>query len=102
MSIIAGTLSDADIADPSENPHVARVAQFAPEHRDSDSTVICAKLESDLVGLSEDEARENSHGWRGIGARKSPDLVRIERPVFTTSRLPEEIGRKIRSGKRPV
>jgi len=56
--LYACNVAEGDIADPGKNPHVARVAQFAREHRDSDSTVICAQLESDLVGLSDTEARE--------------------------------------------
>jgi len=56
--LYACNVSENDIADPSKNPHVAKVAAFARTHRDCDHTVICAKLESDLVGLSDDEARE--------------------------------------------
>jgi ribosome-binding ATPase len=56
--LYAANVAESDIADPSANPHVARVAQYAREHLDSGSTVICAKLEADLVDLSPDEARE--------------------------------------------
>ena len=56
--LYAANVAEGDIADPSKNALVARVAQFARDHHDADSTVICAQLESDLVGLSDTEARE--------------------------------------------
>jgi hypothetical protein len=37
---------------------VQKVAKYAREHHDSESTVICAKLEFDLVGLDPTEAKE--------------------------------------------
>jgi len=56
--LYACNVAETDIADPSKNPYVAKVAQFAREHHDAGSTVICAKLESDLVDLSAEEAKE--------------------------------------------
>ncbi|HEX9781644.1 MAG TPA: redox-regulated ATPase YchF, partial [Opitutaceae bacterium] len=56
--LYACNVAEANIADPKRNPFVDRVAQFAREHHDAGSTVICAKLESDLVDLSPEEARE--------------------------------------------
>ncbi len=56
--LYACNVAESDIADPGKNPFVAKVAQFAREHHDAGSTVLCAKLESDLVDLSADEARE--------------------------------------------
>ncbi len=56
--IYAANVDENTLADPSGNPHVAEVARYAREHRDAGSTVICAKLESDLVDLSSEEAAE--------------------------------------------
>jgi GTP-binding protein YchF len=56
--LYAANVAETDIAHPEKNPYVAKVAQYAREHLDSGSTVICAKLESDLVDLGADEARE--------------------------------------------
>ncbi|RME68002.1 MAG: redox-regulated ATPase YchF [Verrucomicrobia bacterium] len=56
--LYAANVAESDIADPSKNPHVERVRQYAREHLDSGSTAICAKLEADLVDLSPEEARE--------------------------------------------
>ncbi len=56
--LYAANVAEDDIADPSKNPFVARVAAYAREHHDAGATTICAKLESDLVDLEPAEARE--------------------------------------------
>jgi GTP-binding protein YchF len=56
--LYACNVAESDIADPSRNEFVGAVARYAREHHDAGSTTICAKLESDLVDLGPDEARE--------------------------------------------
>ncbi len=71
-----------------ESPRGA-VAQFAREHHDADSTVICAKLESDLVGLSDEEAREflSTYGRHRLRRfRTDPSHVCTARPAHLLHR----------------
>ncbi len=57
-TIYACNVAESDIADPSGNPHVQAVSDYAREHRDAASTVICSKLEEDLSEMSLDESKE--------------------------------------------
>jgi len=56
--LYAANVAETDIGDPKANPFVQKVAQYAKDHLDCGSTVICAKLEADLVGLDQAEAQE--------------------------------------------
>jgi GTP-binding protein YchF len=56
--LYAANVSDGEIADPSGNEYVKMVANYAREHHNSESTVICAKLEFDLIDLDPIEAKE--------------------------------------------
>ncbi len=56
--LYACNVLDSDIADPSQNPHVARVEQYAREHHGAGSCAISSKLEAELAELSSAEATE--------------------------------------------
>ncbi len=56
-TIYAANVDEDSLADPSSNPHVAKVQEFAAKEN-SDVVVICAKLEAELVALDEAERLE--------------------------------------------
>ena len=47
----------APVADPSANPHIAELKAYA-DKQECEMVMICAQMEADLAGLSEDEAKE--------------------------------------------
>ena len=57
-TLFAANVAEDDLLDPDANPYVGQVKQYAAEHLDSECVCISAKLESELVDLSEEEAME--------------------------------------------
>jgi hypothetical protein len=57
-TIFAANVKEADLAAAGANPHVTQVRDYARTHQACDTVVISAQLESDLIDLSPDEARE--------------------------------------------
>ncbi|MDR0535496.1 MAG: redox-regulated ATPase YchF [Puniceicoccales bacterium] len=56
--LYACNVAEADLADPSQNRHVAAVRAYAAATRDARVCVICAQVEAELGELSPDEAAE--------------------------------------------
>jgi GTP-binding protein YchF len=71
-TIFAANVKESDLATADTNPHVAKVREYARTHIACETVVISAQIESDLIDLSPDEAREflQSLGVQesGIGA----------------------------------
>jgi GTP-binding protein YchF len=71
-TLCAANIKETDLNDPASNPHVAKVRDYARAHHSCETVVICAQLESDLVDLSTEEAREYLQGLdvaeSGVGA----------------------------------
>jgi ribosome-binding ATPase len=57
-TVFVANVKEADLAAADQNPHVARVREFARAHHACDTVVVSAQLESDLADLSPEEARE--------------------------------------------
>jgi ribosome-binding ATPase len=57
-TIFACNVKESDLATADTNPHVVKVRDFAQHHFACESVVISAQIESDLVDLSAEEARE--------------------------------------------
>lgn len=57
-TLFACNVAEDDIADPSKNSYVQAVRDYAQEHHDAGSCVICARLEQELSELSPEEAEE--------------------------------------------
>ena len=57
-TIFATNVKESELSRADANPHVARVREYARTHHDCETAVISAQLESDLVDLSPEEARE--------------------------------------------
>ena len=57
-TLFAANVAEDDLLDPDANPYVAEVIQYAAEHLESECVCISAKLESELIDLSEDETVE--------------------------------------------
>ena len=55
--IYCANVSEDDLADPSANPHIAELKAYA-DKQECEMVTICAQMEADLAGLSEDEAKE--------------------------------------------
>jgi GTP-binding protein YchF len=71
-TIFAANVKESDLATADTNPHVAKVREYARTHIACETVVISAQIESDLVDLSSEEAKEflQSLGVQesGIGA----------------------------------
>jgi hypothetical protein len=71
-TIFAANVKESDLAKASANPHVAKVEEYARTHHACETVIISAKLESDLVDLSPEEAqeylREMGVSESGVGA----------------------------------
>ena len=67
-TIYAANVDEASLADPDSNPHVAAVRKYAASEN-SETVVISAKLEADLVALDPAEQKEylESHGVTSSG-----------------------------------
>ena len=60
-TLFAANVKDTELAGADSHPHVARVREYARNHHDCETVAICAQLESDLIDLSPDEAKEYLH-----------------------------------------
>ena len=57
-TIFACNVKEGDLATADTNPHVLKVRDYAQHHFACEAVVISAQIESDLIDLSPDEARE--------------------------------------------
>ena len=57
-TLFACNVKEDDLATADTNPYVVKVREYAKNHLSCEATVISAQIESDLVDLSEDEAKE--------------------------------------------
>ncbi len=55
--IYAANVKESDLGKADQNPHVAKVREYARTHHSCETVVISAQLESDLVDLSPEEAK---------------------------------------------
>ena len=56
-TIYCANVAEDDLADPSANPHVAALKAYA-DAQGCEMVTICAQMEADLAGLSDEEAKE--------------------------------------------
>jgi GTP-binding protein YchF len=57
-TIFAANVKESDLATADSNPHVAKVREYARTHHSCETVVISAQIESDLIDLAPEEARE--------------------------------------------
>ena len=57
-TLFACNVKEGDLATADSNPYVVKVREYAKSQLSCEATVISAQIESDLVDLSEDEAKE--------------------------------------------
>ena len=57
-TIFAANVKESDLATAATNPHVAKVRHYAETHIGSETTVISAQIESDLIDLAPEEAKQ--------------------------------------------
>jgi GTP-binding protein YchF len=57
-TIFACNVKEGDLATADQNPHVAKVREYVKSHLACEATVISAQIESDLIDLSEEEAKQ--------------------------------------------
>ena len=57
-TIFAANVKEAELAGADTNPHVQKVCDYARTHHGCETTVISAQIESDLIDLSPEEAKE--------------------------------------------
>lgn len=57
-TLFAANVAEDDLLDPEANPYVDQVQKYAAEHHGAECVSISARLESELIDLSEDEAKE--------------------------------------------
>ncbi|MBI3853537.1 MAG: redox-regulated ATPase YchF [Verrucomicrobia bacterium] len=57
-TIFAANVKESDLANANANPHVAKVREYARTHHACETVVISAQIESDLIDLSPEEAKE--------------------------------------------
>jgi len=57
-TLFACNVKEGDLATADTNPYVVKVREYAKSQLSCEATVISAQIESDLVDLSEDEAKE--------------------------------------------
>jgi ribosome-binding ATPase len=71
-TIFACNVKESDLATADMNPHVLKVAEYVKTHLACEAVVISAQIESDLIDLSPDEAKqflkELGVGESGVGA----------------------------------
>jgi GTP-binding protein YchF len=56
-TILAANVTESDLANAAQNPHVAKVRDYARTHIGCETVVISARIESDLIDLPPEEAR---------------------------------------------
>lgn len=57
-TLFAANVKESELAQADQNPHVAKVREYAHSHHGCETVVISAQIESDLVDLSNEEANE--------------------------------------------
>jgi len=57
-TLFAANIKEAQLGNLANDPHVAKVRDYARTHHACDTVVVCAQLESDLADLSPEEARQ--------------------------------------------
>jgi ribosome-binding ATPase len=57
-TIFAANVKEGDLATAEKNPHVAKVREYARTHHACETVVISAQIESELVDLAPEEAKE--------------------------------------------
>ncbi len=57
-TIYAANVKETDLANADNNPYVLKVREYALTHHDCETVVISAQIESDLIDLSPEEARD--------------------------------------------
>jgi GTP-binding protein YchF len=57
-TIYAANVKESDLATADKNPYVAKVREYARMHHDCETVVISAQIESDLIDLAPEEARD--------------------------------------------
>ncbi|HEY6167528.1 MAG TPA: redox-regulated ATPase YchF [Verrucomicrobiae bacterium] len=57
-TIFAANVKESDLATAATNPHVASVRRYAQTHIGCETVIISAQIESDLIDLSPDEAKQ--------------------------------------------
>jgi GTP-binding protein YchF len=57
-TIFACNVKETDLATAEQNPYVAKVREYVKSHLACDAVVISAQIESDLIDLSEEEAKQ--------------------------------------------
>ena len=57
-TIFAANVKESDLATADKNPHVSKVREYARTHHSCETVVISAQIESELMDLSPDEAKE--------------------------------------------
>ena len=71
-TIFAANVKESDLANADANPHVAKVRDYAKTHIACETVVISAQIESDLIDLTPEEAKEFLKelgvGESGVGA----------------------------------
>ncbi len=88
-TLFACNVAETELADPGANKHVKAVREYVKTHLNTEAVVISAQIESDLVDLSDAEAKEylESLGVKesGVGAliRAAYHLLGL-RTYFTT------------------
>ncbi len=88
-TLFACNVAEGELANPDANKHVLAVREYAKTHLNTEAVIISAQIESDLVDLSEPEAKEYLEGLgvkeSGVGAliRAAYHLLGL-RTYFTT------------------
>ncbi len=57
-TIFAANVKESDLANADANPHVSKVREYARTHHACETVVISAQIESDLIDLSPEEAKD--------------------------------------------
>ena len=57
-TIFAANVKESELATADTNPYVAKVSEYARTHINCETVVISAQIESDLIDLSQEEAKE--------------------------------------------
>ncbi len=67
-TLFACNVAEGDLATADDNPYVKTVREYVGKHHDTEAVVISAQIESDLVDLSEADAKEYLDG---LGVKES-------------------------------
>jgi GTP-binding protein YchF len=88
-TLFACNVAETELAAPDKNPHVQAVRDYVKAHLNTEAVVISAQIESDLVDLSDEEAKEYL-GSLGVAESGVGTLIRAAyhllglRTYFTT------------------